>query len=419
MNWPSVQLKQITALGPQYGANAAGAPWTGSRPRYIRITDIDQYGHLLDQGAVEADTEDVNEYTLQEGDILFARSGNTVGKTYRHSSQNGHSVFAGYLIRFRLDPQLADSKFVFFFTQSPSYKTWVSSKKRVAGQPNLNGSEYSTLTFPLPALREQRRIVEILEQADALRQKRAEADAIADRLLPALFNKTFGDQVSNQNKWPRKPLGEITAITAAMVDPRKTEYLDLPHVGPDRIESGNGMLLPCNSAREERLISGKYLFNPSHVLYSKIRPYLRKVALPEFSGLCSADMYPVTPLPNFITREFLWALLLSNAFTNYTAEHSGRANMPKLNREQFAAYDCAVPPIELQRWFSRQVIELRQFESKRVVAHGKIETLFATMLYNAFNGELTAQWREAHVKELLAEMEQQARLLRSNPNGRN
>jgi len=267
------------------------------------------------------------------------------------------------------------------------------------------------MKFPHFAEREQRRIVDLLEQADGLRRQRADAGQLADRILPALFHTLFGDPATNLKGWPQLPLGEVTAITALMVDPQEPDYLDLPHVGPDRIETGTGRLLPCQTARDERLISGKYLFDEHHVLYSKIRPYLRKVALPDFSGLCSADMYPVTPLENMMTREFLWALLLSPTFTNYTSEHSGRANMPKLNREQFAAYKSFVPPIELQRKFSGQVAQLRQFDSKREMAHRIIESLFGLLLHRAFTGELTAKWREAHSKELLAEMEQQARLL--------
>jgi type I restriction enzyme S subunit len=169
------------------------------------------------------------------------------------------------------------------------------------------------------------------------------------------------------------------------------------------------------TAREEGLISGKFLFDARHVLYSKIRPYLRKVALPEARGLCSADMYPVKPLPDRATREYLWALLLSSAFTNYTTEHSGRANIPKVNREQFAAYQCALPPFQLQLGFSRHVAQLRKCAIQRQQARDCIEDLFATLLHRAFTGELTAKWREAHLKELLAEMEQQARLISRPP----
>jgi len=102
------------------------------------------------------------------------------------------------MIRFRPAPDLADSRYVFFFTQSTAYKAWVTSRKRVAGQPNVNGAEYSALQFPLPPLREQRRIVELLEQADGLRRQRSEADGLADRILPALFHKIFGDPATIQ-----------------------------------------------------------------------------------------------------------------------------------------------------------------------------------------------------------------------------
>jgi type I restriction enzyme, S subunit len=267
--------------------------------------------------------------------------------------------------------------------------------------------------FPLITQSEQGRIVGLLELADGLRQKRSEADALADGIVPALFHKMFGDPVTNPKRWPRSPLGAATVIDAPMVDPREPEYVDLPHVGPDRIEAGTGRLLRALTAREEGLISGKYLFDERHVLYSKIRPYLRKVALPESRGLCSADMYPVTPLANLATREYLWALLLTPAFTNYTAEHSGRANIPKVNREQFASYQCPIPPVALQRVFSALVVQLCSLTGRRTEVRQGIDTLFATMLHRAFSGVLTAKWREAHMKELLAEMEHQARVVKS------
>jgi type I restriction enzyme S subunit len=284
---------------------------------------------------------------------------------------------------------------------------------RGANYPAVSDGVVKCTDTPLPARKEQRRIVELLEQADGLRRKRTEADALADRILPALFLKMFGDPAANPKGWTRLPLGEITAIDAAMVDPREPQYIDLPHIGPDRIEAGTGRLLPALTARQEGLISGKYLFDARHVLYSKIRPYLRKVALPENRGLCSADMYPVTPLPDRATREYVWVLLLSAAFTNYTTEHSGRANIPKVNREQFANYLCPLPPFALQKTFSRHVARLRSIGSERNEARQNIDALFATMLHRTFTGELTAKWREAHMKELLAEMEQQARLLKS------
>src|SRR4051812_29288905 len=93
--------------------------------------------------------------------------------------------------------------------------------------------------------------------------------------------------------WRNVGLLDVADVASGQVDPRELPYRDWPLVAPNHIEEGTGRLLPAPSASQQGAISGKYLFAPGDVLYSKIRPYLRKVALPRFSGLCSADMYPL------------------------------------------------------------------------------------------------------------------------------
>jgi len=92
-------------------------------------------------------------------------------------------------------------------------------------------------------------------------------------------------------------------------------YSEMLHVGPENIEEGTGRLFNARPAKDIGLISGKYLFDAADVLYSKIRPYLRKAALPEFAGICSADMYPLRPVNGSLSREFLYCYLLSEKFT--------------------------------------------------------------------------------------------------------
>ena len=161
-----------------------------------------------------------------------------------------------------------------------------------------------------------------------------------------------------------------------MVDPRENKYQDLLHIGPDRIE------------KEDGLVSGKFLFNKEHVLYSKIRPYLRKVALPEFSGLCSADMYPVRAHEKYLTREFLWSILISPAFTSHTQSIPGRANIPKINRKEFAAYECILPPLELQKKYSDLFRRIQVFEKKNVKMNDYHNQCFYSLTQRAFRGEL-------------------------------
>jgi type I restriction enzyme S subunit len=149
--------------------------------------------------------------------------------------------------------------------------------------------------------------------------------------------------------WTTCSLADICEIRSSLVDPRDGLHLDLPHVGAGNIESGTGRLQAIQSARDEELISGKFLFDDSVVLYSKIRPYLMKVARPDFSGLCSADIYPLAAKPGRADRDFLFYLLLTDSFTEYAIRGSARAGMPKVNRDHLFAYRTSTPPLAEQR----------------------------------------------------------------------
>ena len=144
-------------------------------------------------------------------------------------------------------------------------------------------------------------------------------------------------------------LGEVVWIEARIVDPKLARYASLPHVSAENIQPITGKLLKIQTAAEDGMESGKYLFNASDVLYSKLRPYLRKAAIAEYEGLCSADIYPIKTDPDRLFPDFLRWLLVSDDFTEFSNEASARSRMPKLNREQLFSYELKLPSIEKQR----------------------------------------------------------------------
>jgi type I restriction enzyme, S subunit len=166
MNDRPFQLGSILLVPPEYGANAAALPPDGQRPRYLRITDIDDDGRLLNDDIRSIPESVATPYLLEHQDIVIARTGNTVGKSYLHDSANGPLAFAGYLVRFRIDPKRADPAFVFQFLHSPGYRSWVGRTIRTGAQPNINASEYKRLDLPSFGLTVQRRIAEILSTLD-------------------------------------------------------------------------------------------------------------------------------------------------------------------------------------------------------------------------------------------------------------
>lgn len=257
----------------------------------------------------------------------------------------------------------------------------------------LSGGKLKEVTIPVPPISEQQRIVGILDDAfDGIAAVKSNAEKNLQNAR-ALF-ESYLQSVFNQRGegWVEKKLSEVCAITSTLVDPRKDEFLDLIHVGAGNIESQKGAFVELKTAREEGLISGKFLFDKSMTLYSKIRPYLMKVARPDFSGLCSADMYPLTPLPNQITRDYLFHLLLSKPFTDYAIQGSARAGMPKVNREHLFEFRVWLPAIKKQKELAEKLDNLHK-ETQRLesIYQRKLAALDAlkkSLLHQAFSGEL-------------------------------
>jgi type I restriction enzyme S subunit len=149
-------------------------------------------------------------------------------------------------------------------------------------------------------------------------------------------------------EWEVRPLLTTIRIANGQVDPREEPYKSMILVAPDHIESGTGRLLHTQTALEQQAISGKYVFEPGDVVYSKIRPYLRKAVLCQFGGLCSADMYPLKPGTD-VSGGYVLAVLLGHRFSKYAESVSARSGMPKINREELADYSYALPPLLEQR----------------------------------------------------------------------
>lgn len=130
---------------------------------------------------------------------------------------------------------------------------------------------------------------------------------------------------------------------------------DLPHVAPDRVEKATGRLLAVRSVRDDGVTSSKHRFFAGQVLYAKIRPNLSKVVRVDFDGLCSADMYPLTPR---IDARYFHIFLLSRTFRDQVVQADHRLTVPKVNQAQLLATLVAVPPPGAQRRIADEVDRL-------------------------------------------------------------
>ncbi|SDS57871.1 type I restriction enzyme, S subunit/type I restriction enzyme M protein [Maribacter dokdonensis] len=186
-----IKLKDCLLEKPTYGANASSKPFEDGSLRYIRITDIDDEGNLIKEDKVTIDSKDYSQYLLRNQDFLFARTGNTVGKTLLYDSKMENSVFAGYLIRFRVNPKKLNPKFLFYFTKSLKYETFKRKMIKVGAQPNINSEEYQSMILPNFAIQIQQELIDKLDfmksNIDSLKSKISSSKALQKSLINQVF----------------------------------------------------------------------------------------------------------------------------------------------------------------------------------------------------------------------------------------
>jgi len=328
---------------------------------------------------------------IKNGDLLFSWSG-TVGSSFGpHIWQRGKGLLNQHIFAVSFKTEM-DKRYAYYALEKITEEIEQQVNGAV-GLVHITKDKLNDFTIPAPSLFEQQRIVGVLDEAfDAIATAKANAEKNlqnARAIFESYLNSVF---IQRGEGWVEKKLSEVCAITSTLIDPRKAEFLDLTHVGAGNIESQTGIFVELKTAREEGLISGKFLFDESMVLYSKIRPYLMKVARPNFNGLCSADMYPLTPLPNEITRDYLFYLLLCKRFTDYAIQGSARAGMPKVNREHLFEFKVWLPTLKKQKELSAKIDELYEethhLESIYQLKLSALEELKKSLLHQAFTGNL-------------------------------
>ena len=190
-DWELVQLRDVTEQF-EYGLNVAAMPYDGKN-KYIRITDIDDDTHHFNTGDLTTPDCDLSlapMYLLQENDIVFARTGASVGKTYLYRPEDGRVYYAGFLIRARIRPEIS-AGFVFLNTLTGAYRDFIEITSQRSGQPGVNAQEYGTYSFYLPCYEEQEKIAAFFAYLDRIytseSQKLAKLRALKQAYLSELF----------------------------------------------------------------------------------------------------------------------------------------------------------------------------------------------------------------------------------------
>ena len=338
-----------------------------------------------------ADIFDINkyqDYILENGDLLMSHinSKTYIGRTVQYIYQDNEVIIHGMnLLRLRSNESVILSSFFKFYTDSWHFKTDIASiRKDAVNQSSFAISDLKNFKVPIPSLSEQQYIVAELGKINELISLKKAQLSDLDALAQSIFYDMFGDPIENEKGWEVKKLGEVVDITAKLVDPNQEPYCNQFHAGPANIIGGTGEIVNCQIAKDENLISGKYAFKSGDVLYSKIRPNLNKVAIPPFDGVCSADMYPLSIKTNAVNM-YIMRLLMTKEFLKYAVNCSGRARMPKINREALFEFNFCLPPLSLQQEFAKRIELIEQQKAQISSTIKDLETLLASRMQHWFD----------------------------------
>ena len=262
------------------------------------------------------------------------------------------------------------------------------------------------LEIPLPPLSEQRRIVEILDQADLLRRRRAEADAKTERILPALFIKMFGDPRTNPMGWPIVQLGDVAQefISGGTPSTKVGHYWtgDIPWItGADVTD--NVVVAGRKWITREAIDNSATHVVPKGAILLVTRTGVGKVAIAGADIAISQDLTGII-LKEGTNADFVVAAIRQK--TRNLLDIQQGAIIKGVLRKDVEKLEIPLPPLSIQQKFADSVADIMRLEANRFEMHRRLEDLFQTSLHRAFSGDLTASWREEHKRERLQEVEQ-------------
>ncbi|MEW6247314.1 MAG: restriction endonuclease subunit S [Nitrospirota bacterium] len=415
MKWPTYSLGQLCEISTGRTPSRARPEYFGGEHVWVTISD-------LNDDVVSDSRERITDLALTETNIQPVAPG-TVLLGYKLSLGKlgiaGKRLYTNEAIA-ALPPKSGVpvlNKFLLYALKRVDYLALCHGA--VKGNC-LNRASLEQIRVPLPPLSEQRRIVEILDQADALRRKRAEADAKAARILPALFYKMFGDPVTNPRAWVVLRIGDFADVQGGLqLTPARKElslkvsYLRVANIYRDQLDLSEIKLIGATKDEIERtrlrqddilIVEGHG--NPleigrSAVWNGSIDPCVHQ------NHLIRARVDQSKVLPLYISH------FLNSSGGRLQLIRSGKttSGLNTISVGNVKAVKVPVPPLDLQKRYVEKAETVSAAADHGQLANASIDRLFLSLLGHAFSGALTAKWREAHMRELLGEMEEQAKVV--------
>ena len=346
--WKEYKLGELTIDGKgSYGIAAPAVDYDSNKYTYLRITDINDDGTLNKSGLKSVDDKNAHKYLLQQNDIVFARTGASVGRSYFYDERDGELVYAGFLIKYSIDPTKVNPKILKFYTHSQAYYDWIQTVDNGATRGNINAQTYASMPIILPERHEQDRIVSILSSLDDKIELLHRENATLEQMAETLFRQWF--VVEANEEWKEGKLGDICNYVNEKIDidnVEKGDYISTENMCPNK----QGVVLA--SSVPENGKATKYRIDD--VLLSNIRPYFKKIWLADKEGGCSADVLCIRS-KNELYKFFTYYTVRQDEFFDYVMLGSKGCKMPRGDKSHIMNWSIMIPQKETLLKFNKFV----------------------------------------------------------------
>ena len=402
------KLKHILRTHMQYGANESGIEYCESLPRYIRITDITMDGKLKNEGKLSLAHETALSYMLEDGDILFARSGASVGKSFLYKNEYGQAAFAGYLIRAQVRESIVP-EFVYYYSCSSAYEIWKNGIFIQSTIQNIGADRFSNMPIVLPASYvEQFQIVDYLDaecaEIDAVLEKTRASIEEYKKLKQAVITQAVtkgirGDRPMKDSgsmwfgeipvEWDAKRIKYLFHIKKEIAGAEGHTVLSITQRG----------VMPKDLSKNEGQIAENYsnyqLVNPGDFAMNHMDLLTGWVDISKYSGVTSPDyrVFVLDDAKNNDREYYLYMMQMcyfNRIFYGLGAGVSGMGRW-RLQADKFLNFIVAVPPAEEQREISEhldtQCKELNSLIEKKEQFLSELESYKKSLIFEYVTGK--------------------------------
>ena len=283
---------------------------------------------------------------VEPGDILFAKMQATK-KTLLINEDLSQNIYSTGFYAVKPKDGLITKKCLFYLINSSLFLGEKDKNCSGATQKAINNQGLSSIELNIPEFSVQKLLTQKLDVLSKAIEVKQSQIRFFDNLIKARFVEMFGNVVINDKHWPTEPMSKVAPTNSPKIKNNETVWL----LNLDMIESQSGKVIDKLIVSKDKINASTCAFDENNVLYSKLRPYLNKVVLPDQVGYCTTELVPLKPGEE-LTREFLATLLRSDAFVSYINEKTAGAKMPRVSMNIFRQFECVIPPIALQQQFS-------------------------------------------------------------------